>query len=178
MKAKTSRFWFIATVVLATMYLTSNPTLTGKVGSQLAKLWQEVITKVKVPQTPSGTVSPKQQKTLKSSQRVGPDFEEQRAKRSDPQEELASGQTVRAGADDKGEEKVVQENQRQGTAVDEVRMQDILIEPQEKPPAGVSGGPAIDANDMELETVKEIYARHLEALKILNSEAGSEKDEK
>ena len=58
MKAKTSRFWFIATVVLATMYLTSNPTLTSKVGLQLAKLWQVVISRVKVPQPPAGTISP------------------------------------------------------------------------------------------------------------------------
>ena len=178
MKEKKSRFWFIATVVLATMYLTSNPTLTGKVSSQLTKLWQGVITRVKVPQTPSSTVSSKQQQTVNSPQPIGPYFEQEGVERSDPQEEAVSGQTARVGADRKDDEKVIQESEAQGTTADEVTMQDILVGPQEKPPVGVRGNPATEESGMELETVKEIYARHLEALKILNSEADSEKDEK
>ena len=58
MKEKTSRFWFIATVMLAAMYLTSNPTLTSEVGSQLSELWRGVISRVKVLQPPASTESP------------------------------------------------------------------------------------------------------------------------
>jgi len=178
MKEKTSRFWFIATVVLAAMYLTSNPTLTRRVGSQLSELWQGIISRVRVTKPPTGTISPEQQQLAVPRRPVEPNLEQQRQEIIDPQTEAAQRPTERVGADGKNDEKAAQESQAQGSTVPEVTMKDVLIQPQEKPPAGLSGSPAINEKDMPLEIVKEIYTLHLEALKILNSEVGSKKDEK
>ena len=177
MKEKTSRFWFIATVVLAAMYLTSNPTLTSKVGSQLSELWQGVISRVRVPQPLANTESTEQQQLAEPQRLVGPFLEQQEQQRSDPEEETALLQDERVGGDGKDHERVVQQTQPQGSTAPAVKMKDVLRPPQQRPQAGVSGKPATNEKYMPLEIVKEIYARHLEALKILNSRAGSEKHE-
>jgi len=177
MKEKTSRFWFIATVVLAAMYLTSNPTLTRKVGSQLSEVWQGVISRVRAPQPVANTESAEQQHLTEPQRLVGPTLEQQEQQRSDSEEEAALLQDERVGGDGNDHERVVQQTQPQGSTAPEVKMKDVLAQPQEKPQAGVSGKPATNEKDMPLEIVKEIYARHLEALKILNSRAGSEKHE-
>jgi hypothetical protein len=175
MKEKTSSIWFIATVVLAAMYLTSNPTLTSKVGSQLSEVWQGVISRVRAPQPPANTRSTEQQQLAEPQRLLGPTLEQQEQQRSDSEEEAALLQDERVGGDGKDHERVVQQTQPQGSTPPEITMKDVLAKPQEKPQAGVSGKPATDEKDMPLEIVKEIYARHLEALKILNSRAGSEK---
>jgi hypothetical protein len=177
MKEKTSSFWFIATVVLAAMYLTSNPTLTRKVGSQLSEIWQGVISRVKAPQ-PLATTENTEQKQLAEPQRlVGPTSEQQEQQRSDSDEETALLQNARVGGDGKDQERVDQQTQPQRPTPPEVKMKDVLRQPQERPQAGVSGKSETNEKDMPLEIVKEIYARHLEALKILNSKPESEKNE-
>jgi len=177
MKEKTSRFWFIATVVLAAMYLTSNPTLTSKVGSQISELWQGVISRVKAPQPLANTESTEQQQLAEPQRLVGPTLEQQEQQGSDSKEEAALLQDERVGGDGKDRERVVQQTQPQGSPAPAVKMKDVLRSPQQRPQAGMSGKPATNEKDMPLEIVKEIYARHLEALKILNSRAGSEKHE-
>ena len=177
MKEKTSSIWFIATVVLAAMYLTSNPTLTSKVGSQLSEVWQGVISRVRAPQPPANTRSTEQQQLAEPQRPVGPTLEQQEQQRSDSKEEAALLQDERVGGDGKDHERVVQQTQPQGSPAPEITMKDVLAKPQERSQAGVSGKPATNEKDMPLEIVKEIYARHLEALKILNSRAGSEKHE-
>ena len=177
MKEKTSRFWFIATVVLAAMYLTSNPTLTRKVGSQLSEVWQGVISRVRAPQPVANTEITEQQHLTEPQRPVGTILEQQEQQRSDSEEEAALLQDERVGGDGKDHERVVRQTQPQGSPAPEVKMKDVLRQPPEKPQAGVSAKPATNEKDMPLEIVKEIYARHLEALKILNSRAGSEKHE-
>ena len=178
MKEKTSSIWFIATVVLAAMYLTSNPTLTSKVGSQLSEAWQGVISRVRAPQPLANTESMEQQQLAEPQRPVGPTLEQQEQQRSDSDEEAAPLQDERVGGDGKDHEKVVQQTQPQRSTPPEVMMKDVLVKPQERSQAGVGGKLATNEKDMPLEIVKEIYARHLEALKILNSKPDSEKNEK
>jgi hypothetical protein len=59
--------------------------------------------------------------------------------------------------------------------VPEVKMQDVLISQKGSPQPEVSGKVSMNEKYIPLEALKEIYAKHLEALKILNSKPGSEK---
>ncbi len=60
----TFRFWLMATVVLATVYLISNPTMASKMGSQASQIWQVVISKVvKIPEL-LATITPAEQEEL------------------------------------------------------------------------------------------------------------------
>ena len=43
MRRNTSWFWFMVTVVLATVYLVSNPTMARKLGARATALYQKVI---------------------------------------------------------------------------------------------------------------------------------------
>jgi hypothetical protein len=175
MKDKTSQFWFMATVVLAAMYLISNPAMTGEVGSQLSAFWQAVISRVKAPEPLANT----EQHSLATSRQVARAILEQpEHKISDAKEETALQQDEKVGEYSEDHERVVQKTQPHGSVVPEVKMQDVLISQKGSPQAEVSGKVSINEKYIPLEALKEIYARHLEALKILNSKPGSEKNEK
>jgi hypothetical protein len=65
----TFRFWLMATLVLATVYLISNPTMASKLGSQTSRIWQLVISKVvKVPELVA-TITPAEQEELAEGSR-------------------------------------------------------------------------------------------------------------
>lgn len=175
MKDKTSQFWFMATVVLAAMYLISNPAMTSKAGSQLSEFWQAVISWVKAPEPLANT---EQHSLATQKQMARAILEQPEHKISDAKEETAQQQDEKVGENGEGHERVDQKTQPHGSEVPEVKMQDVLISQKGSPQPEVSGKVSINERYIPLEALKEIYAKHLEALKILNSKPGSEKNEK
>jgi hypothetical protein len=172
MKDKTSQFWFMATVVLAAMYLISNPAMTSKVGSQLSEFWQAVISRVKAPEPLANT---EQHSLATQKQMARAILEQPEHKISDAKEETAPQQDEKVGENGEGHERVDQKTQPHGSEVPEVKMQDVLISQKGSPQPEVSGKVSMNEKYIPLEALKEIYAKHLEALKILNSKPGSEK---
>jgi hypothetical protein len=186
----TFRFWLMATLVLATVYLVSNPTMASKLGSQASRIWQVVISKaVKVPELVA-TITPAEQEELAEGEQaarpiweqpkqvVRPIFEPPELEKADPKEEKARQQDEKAGRDDKRHKEVAQETQRNQPLVPEIKMEDVLTPMAEKPLAQGSGGPAVGEEAISLEILREIYARHLEALKIIDSGVGNEQADK
>ena len=171
----TFRFWLMATLVLATVYLISNPTMASKVGSQASKIWQVVISKVvKIPEL-LATIMPAEQEQLAEREQVlRPILERPQQQRIDPKEETVQQQDEKVGRDGKGHEEAVQQTQRHQPPVPEVKMEDILTSMTEKPLAQASDGPTVGEETISLEVLREIYARHLEALKIIDSGVGNE----
>jgi hypothetical protein len=178
MKEKTSQFWFMATVVLAAMYLISNPAMTSKAGSQLSEFWQAVISRVKAPEPLANTEQTGQHSLARQKQMARAILEQPEHKISDAKEETAPQQDEKVGENGEGHERVDQKNQPHGSEVPEVKMQDVLISQKGSPQPEVSGKVSMNEKYIPLEALKEIYAKHLEALKILNSNPGSEKNEK
>ncbi len=186
----TFRFWLMATLVLATVYLISNPTMASKMGSQASRIWQNVISKVvKIPAL-LATITPAEKEELaereqtvrpiweRPKQVVRPILEQPQQQRIGPKEETAHQQDEKTGRDGKGHEEVVQETQHQQSLVPEVKMEDVLAPLAEKRLAQASDGPAVDKEAISLEVLREIYARHLEALKIIDSGVGNEQADK
>ena len=178
MKDKTSQFWFMATVVLAAMYLISNPAMTSKAGSQLSEFWQAVISRVKAPEPLANTEQAGQHSLATPRQVARAILEQPEHKISDAKEETALQQDEKVRENGEDHERVVQKTQPHGSVVPEVKMQDVLISQKGSPQPEVSGKVSMTEKYIPLEALKEIYARHLEALKILNSNSGSEKNEK
>ena len=85
MKEKTSQFWFVATVVLAAMYLISNPAMTSKVGSQLSEFWQAVISRVKAPELLANTEQTEQHPLTEPNMVVRRILDEATQQQSDPE---------------------------------------------------------------------------------------------
>jgi len=180
MLKNTFRFWLIATLVLATVYLISNPTMASKVGSQASEIWQVVISKVvKIPEL-LATITPAEQEELANrEQTVNPILERPQQQRIDPKEKTVHQEDEKAGRDGKDNEETVQETQNhQSQEVPEVKMEDVLTPLAEKPLAQASNGPAVGEEAIPLEVLREIYARHLEALKIIDSGVGNEQADK
>ena len=175
----TFRFWLMATVVLATVYLISNPTMASKMGSQASQIWQVVISKVvKIPEL-LATITPAEQEELANrEQTVNPILEQPQQQRIDPKEKTVHQEDDKAGRDGKDNEETVQETQNHQSQVPEVKMEDVLTPLAEKPLAQASNGPAVGEEAIPLEVLREIYARHLEALKIIDSGVGNEQADK
>ena len=186
----TFRFWLMATLVLATVYLISNPTMASKLGSQASRIWQLVISKVvKIPELVA-TLTPAEQEELAEGEQaarpiweqpkqvVRPIFEPPELEKTDPKLEAVPKQDEKAGRDGKGKEKAVQQTQHHQPPVPEVKMEDVLTPLAEKRLARVSDGPAVGEEAISLEILREIYARHLEALKIIDSGVGNEQADK
>ena len=57
-------------------------------------------------------------------------------------------------------------------------MEDVLTSMSEKPLAQASDGPTVGEEAISLEVLREIYARHLEALKIIDLGVGNEQADK
>ena len=57
-------------------------------------------------------------------------------------------------------------------------MEDVLLPPAVKLQAQAGDGPEVPEKAISLEVLKEIYAKHLEALKILDTEVVDEQNEK
>ena len=175
----TFRFWLMATLVLATVYLVSNPTMASKMGSQASKIWQNVVSKVvKIPEL-LATITPEEQEELaEREQAVNPILEQPQQHRIDPKGEAAQEQDEKVGKDGKGHEETVQQTQHYQPPVPEVKMEDVLTPLAEKSLAQGSDGPAVGEEAISLEVLREIYARHLEALKIIDSGVGNEQADK
>jgi len=175
----TFRFWLMATLVLATVYLISNPTMASKVGSQASEIWQVVISKVvKIPEL-LATITPAEQEELANrEQTVNPILEQPQQHRIDPKEGAVHQEDQKVGRDGKDNEETVQETQNHQSQVPEVKMEDVLTPLAEKPLAQASNGPAVGEEAIPLEVLREIYARHLEALKIIDSGVGNEQADK
>jgi hypothetical protein len=172
----------MATVVLATVYLISNPTMASKMGSQASQIWQVVISKVvKIPEL-LATITPEEQEELasreQSKQVVRPIVEQPEQQRIDPREKTVHKQDEKVGRDGKGHEETDLETQNHQSEVPEVKMEDILTSMTEKPLAQGSDGPAVGEEAIPLEVLREIYARHLEALKIIDSGVANEQADK
>ena len=176
----TFRFWLMATVVLATVYLISNPTMASKVGSQASQIWQVVISKVvKIPELLATKAPVEQEELANREQTVKPIWEKPQQQIIDPKEKTVHQQDEKVGRDGKGHEETVQETQNhQSQEVPEVKMEDVLTPLAEKPLAKASNGPAVGEEAIPLEVLREIYARHLEALKIIDSGVGNEQADK
>jgi hypothetical protein len=176
----TFRFWLMATLVLATVYLISNPTMASKVGSQASKIWQVVISKVvKIPELLATKAPAEQEELANREQTVKPIWEQPQQQIIDPKEKTVHQQDEKVGRDGKGHEETVQETQNhQSQEVPEVKMEDVLTPLAEKPLAQASNGPAVGEEAIPLEVLREIYARHLEALKIIDSGVGNEQADK
>ena len=186
----TFRFWLMATLVLATVYLISNPTMASKLGTGVYELWRGVISKVvKVPELVA-TIMPAEQEELAEGEQtvrpiweqpkqvVKPVFEQPQQKQSDPKREAVEQQDEKVGRDGKGHEEAVQQTQHRQSPVPGVKMEDVLTSMAEKPLAQVSDRPAVGEEAISLEVLREIYARHLEALKIIDSGVGNEQADK
>ena len=178
MKENTSRFWLVVTVVLATLYLISNPAVISKVGSGLSGLWQAITQRVKTPVLSANLEQTEQPSLAEPNRLVAPIFDQAQQRPSDPKEEATPDQDGEVVGHGKEKVEVTQTTQSHGWVVPEVKMEDVLISQKEKPPTGVTGKVSINEQYIPLETLKEIYARHMEALKILNSKPESEKNEK
>jgi hypothetical protein len=175
----TFRFWLMATLVLATVYLISNPTMASKMGSQATQIWQKVISKVvKVPELVATIMPAEQEELAEREQAVRPILERPQQQIIDPREEAVQQQDESAGGDRKGKEEAVQKTQHHQSPVPEVKMEDVLTSMAEKPLAQASDGPAVGEEAISLEVLREIYARHLEALKIIDSGVGNEQADK
>ena len=175
----TFRFWLMATLVLATVYLISNPTMASKLGSQATKVWQKIISRVvKVPELVA-TITPTDQEELgEQEQTLRSIWEQPQQQIIDPKEGAVQQQDEKVGRDGKGQEETVQETQHQQSPVPEVKMEDVLTPLAQKPLAQFSDGPAVGDEAISLEVLREIYARHLEALKIIDLGVGNEKADK
>ena len=175
----TFRFWLMATLVLATVYLISNPTMASKVGSQASRIWQNVISKVvKIPELLATIIPAEKEELAEREQTVRPIWERPQQQRIDPKEETVQQQDEKVVRDGKGHEEAVQQTQHQQSPVPEVKMEDVLAPLAEKPLAQASDGPAVGEKAISLEVLREIYARHLEALKIIDSGVGNEQADK
>jgi hypothetical protein len=175
----TFRFWLMATLVLATVYLISNPTMASKMGSQASRIWQKVIAQVvKVPELVA-TITPAEQKELaEREQAVRPVWEQPQQQRIDPKKGAVHQQDEKVGRDGKGHEETVQETQHQQSPVPEVKMEDVLTPLAQKSLTQASDEPAVGEEAISLEVLREIYARHLEALKIIDLGVGNEQADK
>jgi hypothetical protein len=169
----------MATLVLATVYLISNPTMASKVGSQACEIWQVVISKVvKIPELVA-TISPEEQEKLANrEQTVRPILERPQQQRIEPKEKTVHQQDEKVGRDGRGNEETVQQTPHYQPPVPEVKMEDVLTPLAEKALAQASNGPAVGEEAIPLEVLREIYARHLEALKIIDSGVGNEQADK
>ena len=175
----TFRFWLMATLVLATVYLISNPTMASKMGSQASRILQSVISKVvKIPELLATIMPAEKEELAEREQTVRPILERPEQQRIESKEETAQQQDEKTGRDGKGHEEAVQQTQHQQSPVPEVKMEDVLAPLAEKPLAQASDGPAVDKEAIPLEVLREIYARHLEALKIIDSGVGNEQADK
>jgi len=175
----TFRFWLMATLVLATVYLISNPTMASKMGSQASRIWQNVISQVvKIPELLATIMPAEKEELAEREQTVRPIWERPQQQRIDPKEETVQQQDEKVGGGGKGYEEAVQETQHHQSPVPEVKMEDVLAPLAEKPLAQASDGPAVDKEAIPLEVLREIYARHLEALKIIDSGVGNEQADK
>jgi len=186
----TFRFWLMATLVLATVYLISNPTMASKVGTGVYELWQGVVTTVVKAPKLLATIMPAEKEELAEREQtvrpiweqpkkvVRPIFEPPELQKTDPKEETVQQQDEKVGGDGKGHKEAAQEYQHQQSLVPEVKMEDVLAPLAEKPLAQASDGPAVGEEAISLEVLREIYARHLEALKIIDSGVGNEQADK
>jgi len=186
----TFRFWFTAILVLATVYFISNPTMAKQVGTGVYGLWQNVVsTVVKAPallatikQTqqdesanPEHMVSP----ILESPNKVvGPILQKPEQEKVDSLEKAAQRQDEKLGSDGRRYEEGFQKTQDRQSPVPEVQMEDVLLPPAVKTQTEASDGPETAEKAISLEVLKEIYSKHLEALKILDTEAVDEQNEK
>jgi hypothetical protein len=180
----------MATLVLATVYLVSNPTMASKLGSQASEIWQVVISKVvKVPELVA-TITPAEQKELtareqpvgpiweRPKQVVNPIFKPAEPQKTDPKEKTGQQQDEKVGREGKGQEEAVQQSQHHQSPVPEVKMEDVLTPLAQTSLTEASDGPAVGEEAISLEVLREIYARHLEALKIIDLGVGNEQADK
>jgi hypothetical protein len=180
----------MATLVLATVYLVSNPTMASKLGTGVYELWRGVISKVvKVPELVA-TMMPAEQEELAEGEQtvrsiweqpkqvVKPIFEPPELQKTAPKLEAVPKQDEKVGGDDKGHKDAIRETQHYQPPVHEVKMEDVLTSMAEKPLTQPSDGPAVGDEAISLEILREIYARHLEALKIIDSGVGNEQADK
>ena len=186
----TFRFWFTAILVLTTVYFISNPTMAKQVGTGVYELWQNVVsTVVKAPELLATIERTPQEESAKSEQMVSPIFEspskvvrpileKSERERFEPTEDIASQQDGKLGRDEKSYEELFQKNQDRQSTVPEVKMEDVLLPPADKPQTLAGDGPEVAEKAISLEVLKEIYAKHLEALKILGTKAVDEQNEK
>ena len=175
----TFRFWLMATLVLATVYLISNPTMASKVGTGVYELWRGVVTTVvKAPELLATIIPAEKEELAEREQTVRPIWERPQQQRIDPKEETVQQQDEKAEGDHKGQERAVQQTQHHQSPVPDVKMEDVLSPLAEKPLAQASDGPAVGEEAIPLEVLREIYARHLEALKIIDSGVGNEQADK
>ena len=73
----TFRFWLAATLVLAVVYLVSNPSMASRVGSRVSGLWHEVISRVvKAPKLLATLEATDQEELVKPEQVIKPILEE------------------------------------------------------------------------------------------------------
>jgi hypothetical protein len=115
-------------------------------------------------------IDPKGEAAQEQDEKVG----KPQQHRIDPKGEAAQEQDEKVGRDGKGHEETVQQTQHYQPPVPEVKMEDVLTPLAEKSLAQ----PAVGEEAISLEVLREIYARHLEALKIIDSGVGNEQADK
>jgi hypothetical protein len=109
---------------------------------------------------------------------VKPVWEQPQQQRIDPKEGVVHQQDEKVGRDGKGHEETFQETQHQKSPVPKVKMEDVLTPLAQKSLTQASDEPAVGEEAISLEVLREIYARHLEALKIIDSGVGNEQADK
>jgi hypothetical protein len=186
----TFRFWFTAILVLTTVYFISNPVMAKKVGTGVYELWQAVVsTVVKAPTLLATIKQTQQDESTKPEQTVSPFLESPnkvvrpilenpKQETVDPTENTAHQRDENLSRDGRRYEELFQKSQDHQSSVPEVKMEDVLLPPAVKSQPQASDGPEVAEKAISLEVLKEIYAKHLEALKILDTEAVDEQNEK
>jgi len=160
--------------------------MASRVGSKVSRLLHEVISRVVEAPVRLATTKAKEREELpQSEQWATPNWEqpeqliEPTLEQPEPQKNFTNlkaspGLVDKVGRGGDGHDEALHRTQIARSTVPEVKLEDVLTPREEKPPTKVNSTPAVSEKAIPLEVLKKIYARHLEALKILNSEAVDE----
>ncbi|MBW1982226.1 MAG: hypothetical protein JRJ12_13495 [Deltaproteobacteria bacterium] len=172
---KTLRFWLMVILVLAGVYLVTNPTMASKVSTQASRVWQNVVCKLeKVPELLGAIMFAKEEELPEPEQVFQPASMQPQQPASMPEKETGEQQDVEVRTAGKSPVEAIQQSLRQQSPESEVKMEDVLTSLTEKPSSGARGNPAVAEDAMSIEVLREIYARHMEALKIIASGVADE----
>ena len=177
MRKNTSMFWVMVTVTLAGVYLFSNPTLRTRAESRFSKLWRDIISKTQVHEVlPDQKAEEREEKSVAEPEAVARSILEkgqQRASYTEAKAAKDEGEKVEGVDGDR--QQLARKTEAQQSPLPEVSLKDVLAPKAHKREKEQSKKETVPQKTIPLEVLKKVYAKHLEALKILNSGMGNEK---
>ena len=180
MRKNTSLFWVMVTVTLAGVYLFSNHALLTRVESRFSKLWRDVISRTEVHEVlPDQKAEEREEKSVPKPEAVAksiPEKPEQQA--SDTETETSQHQREKVEGVDGDRQQLARKTEAQQSPLPKVGLEDVLAPKAHKAEKEQSKKETVQQKTIPLEVLKKVYAKHLEALKILNSGMGNENGER